>query len=316
MTKAVIVIFSLIFFNLCYSQQKNGLTKEQTIDLYKRLYITSKVDSIVWNGNSKTCQCGVLNNEIYKKAEDRINFFRMVVGLNKVKINPIYSQEAQAAALLIKANKLLTHEPSKTMKCYSVSADNGCRKSCLGTSDFKYYPETSFITGFIQDYGSDNYYVGHRRWLLYSRLNEFGYGATNSTEALQTINSLNSDSLKQPAYIAYPWNGFVPVNLIFPKWSFSIPEKKKVDFSKTIVIMTDSKGANIKIVKFEEYKNFVDHTLVWEVKGLFTEEEITYSQNNLEKKGYLNKKITIKIQNVKVDGKMQNFEYSVEPIKI
>ena len=236
-------------------------------------------------------------------------------GLNEIKINFKFNREAQEAALLIKANNQLTHYPVKSMKCFTESASNGCKKSCLAFTDYKNFPLTSFITEFIWDFGESNYYVGHRRWILYSKLKEFGYGATNNTESLLTADGVSHDSIALPKFIAYPWKGYVPVNLIFPKWSFSIPEGPEVDFKNTIILMTNELGKSILIEKLKERKNYLDNTIVWTAKGLFTDYEIACGQNKLEEKGYLNKKIKVQIRNVIVNGDSKDFEYYVEPIK-
>jgi hypothetical protein len=299
-----------------FSQGKEDLDKNRVIDLYKRLYLSSEIKTMIWNGNVSNCDCGTLSSDIYTKAENRINFFRVVTGLKPVKLNPKFNSMAQAAALLIKANNQLTHNPSNNMKCFSESAFNGCSKSCLGFTDFENFASTAFITAFIWDFGESNYYVGHRRWMLYSKLAEFGYGATDNSEALLTVDGVSYDSIPTPEYIAYPWEGYVPVNLIFPKWSFSIPENKTVDFSQTTITMANLEGVEIQVVKLEEYKNFLDHTLVWIAKGLFSENDINYGENHLEENGYLMIPIKVFIENVKVDGKMRSYQYWVEPIKI
>ena len=84
--------------------------------------------------------------------------------------------------------------------------------------------------------------MGHRKWILYTKLIEFGYGATDKCEALLTSDGVSYDSVYYPEFIAYPWNGYVPANLIFPKWSFSIPQDKIVDFSQTTISMCDGQG--------------------------------------------------------------------------
>ncbi|MBA4058029.1 MAG: hypothetical protein C0490_25150 [Marivirga sp.] len=284
--------------------------------MYIRFYQSSQIGSIKWNGKVGRCACGQLQDDVYKKAEDRVNFFRMATGLQPVKLNPEFNLEAQKAALLIKANHKLTHYPTKGMKCFDDLAYNGCKKSCLGFTDFKNFPNTSFITGFIQDYGSANFSVGHRKWILYSKLVEFGYGATDDSEALLTVDGVSHDSIPLPEFIAYPWAGYVPIDLIFPAWSFSIPQARTVDFSQTRISMFDIDGNELKSVKLKERKNFLDHTIVWTAKGMFSDHEIQYGLTRLEEKGFLNKRIKVIIQNVRIDGLTRDFEYFVEPIKI
>ena len=301
---------------ISFSQQSPGLSREKVAELYKRLYLSSEIDSFPWKGDVRKCESGTLDTSIYLKAENRINFFRLMNGLGIVKVNRKFNKEAQDAALLTKANNLLTHAPTKDMKCFSTSAYNGCSKSCLGISDFKNFHSTGFITGYIWDIGDDNYFVGHRKWILYTKLKEFGYGATDKTDALLVVDGISYDSMPQPEYIAYPWNGFVPVNLIFPKWSFSIPQDKKVDFINAVIVMTMPDGRVLPVEKLKENKNFLDHTLVWTARGVFSPNEIEYGLNSMAEQGFLEKKIKVVIRNVMVDGKRVNYEYNVVPVKM
>ncbi|MDH5597988.1 MAG: hypothetical protein OEY34_02625 [Cyclobacteriaceae bacterium] len=318
MTRKLILIVVLFsgFFTV-KSQSEYPLSKERIIQLYDSLYTTSEIQGgIIWNGHIKKCDPGELSDDIYQKAQNRINFFRLVNGLSEVRNSRELNTDAQSASLLIKANNELTHYPKKSMKCYSESASNGCLKSCLGISNWVSFPKTSFVTGFIWDYGESNYFVGHRKWLLFSKLVEFGYGATNTSEAILTADGIDFNLKCSKEFVAYPWEGYVPVNLIFPKWSFSIPKDNTVDFSQAKIKMTDSNGKAIEIKIYEEYKNYLDPTIVWQAKGLFSSQEITYGQNSLESRGFLNKKIMVEISDVIVNGEKKNFKYFVEPIKI
>ena len=317
MTKRFFLLLTFLSsFYIVKGQDDTPLSKERIIQLYDSLYASSEINGIDWNGNIKKCIPGDLPGSLYLKAQNRINFFRLVNGLSPVQNNPDLNTDAQNAALLIKANNVLTHSPKSSMKCYSESASNGCRKSCIALTNWDYFKKTAFISGFIWDYGESNYSVGHRRWLLYSKLAVFGYGATNTSETVLTVDGIDYNLKSAKDFIAYPWSGYVPVNLIFPKWSFSIPEGNTVDFSQVKVNMTDSKGKTIKIKLLEERKNFLDPTIVWVAKGLFSENEIQYGQNNLESNGYLDKKIKVEITGVIVNGEKKNYQYFVEPIKL
>ncbi|MBU0489056.1 MAG: CAP domain-containing protein [Bacteroidetes bacterium] len=302
--------------NFAFSQQNIPLSKDQVTDLYTKLYATSEISAMGWNGNVEKCRCGSVQKDIFEKAENRINFFRLVNGLQKVKHNAAFDQEAQDAALLIKASNQLTHHPVDSLKCYNQSAADGCLKSCLAFTDFVNYPRTAFITGFIWDFGDENYFVGHRKWLLYSRLISFGYGATDISETVHVSDGATFDTLTQPEFIAYPWHGYVPVDLIFAKWSFAIPEGNTVDFSNTTVTMLDYKGQEIKLKVLEEYPDYLDPTIVWTALGLFTDYEISYGINKMAENGFLNRKIKVYIRNVLVNGKLRTYEYFVEPIRV
>ncbi len=289
------------------------LSKEDLIKLYKEAYAGSAIDSIAWNGSVDKCHAGTLSEDILLKAEKRINFFRLVNGLDKITLKKDFNTKAQAAAFLVLANNKLSHHPGKDSKCYSADAAAGCSNSNLGFSNCKDFPETAFISGFIQDHGHDNYACGHRKWILYSKAKEMGYGATNKTEALY-VTGIDAHAKVNNKFIAYPWQGYVPVNLIFPKWSLSIPEQHKVDFHHCKLIVTDELGKKLQSRILQQEKNVLDHTLVWEMPDLFNADESEKMQNNLKKKGFVGKTITVTLSNVLVDSEAKNFYYQVRII--
>ncbi|MCH2233381.1 MAG: CAP domain-containing protein [Crocinitomicaceae bacterium] len=309
--KKVLFIVGLFLFTSVSGQVK---TKEEVIELYKSLYASSELSKMPWVEGTG-CSPGSLPDHIYKKVENRINFFRVVNGLSEIKVDPTYNKEAQAAAYWCFANNTLSHAPGKSTKCFSEAAYTGCNTSCLGFSDYKWYPNTAFISGFMMDFGESNYYIGHRRCILSTTLETVSYGATATTESLIVMKGMYKTVPDKPEYVAYPWHGYVPVDLIYPKWSFSIPRSNDVDFSKAKVKMTDGDGNDIAVKMYDQY-SYQDPTLVWQAKGMYDPKELEYAENKLEEKGYLNKKITVKITGVVVNGKTKNYEYFVEPLKI
>lgn len=309
--KSILLILAIFTLSSLFAQVK---TKDEVIELYKSLYASSALTSMPWEEGS-SCSPGTLPSHIYTKVEDRVNFFRVVNGLSEISVDPTYNKEAQAAAYWCFANNTLSHTPQKSTKCFSEAAYTGCNTSCLGFSDFKWFPNTAFISGFMMDYGESNYYIGHRRCILSTTLESISYGATATTEALLVMKGMYKAEPDNPEYVAYPWHGYVPVDLIYPKWSFSIPRSNDVDFSDATVKMIDGDGNNIDLKVYKQY-SYQDPTLVWQAIGMYTQEEIDYGENKLEEKGYLNRKIKVTIKGVKVNGKTKNYEYFVEPFKV
>jgi uncharacterized protein YkwD len=289
------------------------LSKEETLRLYRELYLASAIDTIVWNGSVQECRPGTLQAAIYTKATDRINFFRLMNGLPKIRISAGNNKYPQAAALMMRANDQLNHNPPKTWKCYSAEGYKGASRSCLSTTNFHYFRATAFITSFIEDNGDENYFCGHRRWLLYSRAATMGYGATGATEAVyvdqQYLPPL--DTAKAPAFIAYPWKGYVPYKLVFDKWSFALPEGHKVDFSNVQVTVTDETGAVLPLKLYPEKKH-LDPAITWKMLSLFTEQEERYGVNRLKEKGFVGKRLTVMIKGVVVDGRQQDYAYEFQ----
>jgi hypothetical protein len=292
-----------------------ALTEDEFMKIYNEYYAFSLLDSIAWNGSVKDCNAGTLSELIYSKAEKRINFYRKVTGLPLIKFNTVNHKFAQEAALMMLAQNKLDHFPAETWHCYSKDGATGASKSCLGFNDFKNFKETAFINGFMKEHGESNYYCGHRRWVLYSKQKYMAYGATRKTEALLTVGDTLNNSAAMPEYVAYPWNGTVPYNFIYSKWSFAIPTSKTVDFSAVKVTCTMN-GKVLPLTVYAEKKGFLDPCITWKMTTLFTANEEFFGMNRLVENGYVGKTINVKVANVIVDGELKDYEYAVMIIKV
>jgi hypothetical protein len=314
------ITYVLLLTSSLNAQTINCHNKDSVIALYKKLYLSSHLKSMKWIAGESPCHDGKLSNSVYVLAENRINFFRITAGLSSIKISRELSIESQKAAVLTKNNGYLSHSPPKSSSCYSKQAYDGCHKSCLGFTYYSHPKENisdeSFITAFMKDYGESNYFVGHRKWLLYTKLSEVGYGATDTTEAILTADGIDYNMKDSIEYVSYPWSGYVPSNLVFPKWSFSLPQSLSADFSNAKVEMKTENGELLNTRKFQLYPDYLDHTIVWEATSLFSKEEIYYGENSIEDSKHIDHKIFVKISNVLIDGKQKSFEYFVIPIQI
>jgi uncharacterized protein YkwD len=288
--------------------------KAEALKLYQTFYSNTRINQIPWNGSVKACDPGKLPGNILEKAEKRINYFRRVTGLNPIRLSDDFNAKAQYAALMMTANGQISHQPSGTWKCYTEEGYEGAVNSNLGIADFENFPDISFVTGFILDYGPINNSLGHRKWMLNSRSETMGYGATGKHEIIY-VTGVRTEALQEaPEYIAYPPAGYFPYSLIFEKWSFAIPYGKKVNYKNTKVELIDGQGKKLRVkILSTEDPWYYDPTLVWQSTDLFSQDEIKYVKNRLPEKGYLDHPITVRIEQVVVDGQKQNFEYEVIP---
>lgn len=78
-------------------------------------------------------------------------------------LDDTYSAKAQAATLMMSVNRKLSHSPDSSWTCYTANGREGAGSSNLYLGVFG----PSAISGYIRDPGSGNYFVGHRRWILY-----------------------------------------------------------------------------------------------------------------------------------------------------
>lgn len=225
-------------------------------------------DSTPWTwvgGSVAECRPGALAAAYRSALVKRINYFRAMAGLpgNLVE-NEGASVEAQAAALLMEANLQLNHNPPSTWKCYSTLGASGASKSnlCLGCASS---PPLWMVDGFMIDPGENNKEVGHRRWLLYSRLAQVGVGETAEAGAIHV--SAGFSSTVPPSAlngIAWPNRGYVPRQLFNPRdrWSYSCTDG---NFGGAIVEMRDSQGRPIAVTIESRTDRYGDNAIVWRV---------------------------------------------------
>lgn len=220
----------MLFWSCIVVEPKQDDAKLQTaIAKYKAEYLATEVDWIKWNGNINTCDEGDISEGVRKKALKRINYFRTLCNLYPITFKEEYNRLAQKAAAIILVNNKLSHYPDKTWKCYSEEAYKGTSESSISLD----YPSAEFIKGFIKDPGMENTGVPHRRSLLFSMTGERGYGATGRSEAIyHTTLQKDEERSPVPKFIAYPVAGYNEIDLVYPRWSFGLPKKNKVDYNQ------------------------------------------------------------------------------------
>ena len=232
--------------------------RQQIVDNYNNIYLGSEVSTLQlgWTGNINTCDPGTISTLSLNNTLDRINYFRDLVGLpSDIIFDPILNQKCQESALMMEANGTVDHYPPTSWNCYTT---DGASAAEYGNLAFGIHSSDA-ITGYIQDPGINNYGVGHRRWLLYTRANTFGTGSSLWSNVTWVI---DIPSFNAPFYefVAYPSEGFFPAPLVFDRWSFSCPD---ADFSNTTISMTDEQGINIPLTIEPTFANAGDNTIVW-----------------------------------------------------
>jgi hypothetical protein len=289
--------------------------KKQASKKYQSEFMETTVhrsDDLKWTGNVKLCDAGSIAPEIYQKILQRVNYFRGLAGVHTQIALDSSHAAAQAAALLMLANNTLTHNPTSDMHCYSKLAESGAGANLsFGTSIFN-----EFVVDQIADDGGGNSSVGHRRWILNADARILRFGATPTTYALDVFSnySWNAAPLTIPETYSYPGKGYIPYQLIFKRWSFSISgegnfEDATIDVSRN--------GKKIPITSKTWDNAYGDCSIVWKMEELF--EESDYDSQGASKKeifsklGWLNAPITVTISNVELDGQKKNFTYNLIP---
>jgi len=156
-----------------------------------------------------------------------------------------------------------SHSPDPGWQCYSLDGAKAARSANLFLGVYS----CQAIDGYIQDPGSTNYFVPHRRWLLCPRTNSMGTGdippvsGYSAANALWVVGSMSEERPKtRDDFVAWPPPGYVPYPVVFPRWSFAY---EGADFLQASVSMT-SHGNNVPVTLLQVVNGYGENTLVWE----------------------------------------------------
>ena len=280
----------------------NTLNREEVVNLYKTVYAASEGVASGWSGDVRDCVAGV-NSQAYKDATLlRVNYFRAMAGLlGDITFDENKNAKCQKMALMISANRKWSHTPDADWTCYTVDGAEAAGHSNV------YLREEGppAIDGYIDDSGSNNSLVGHRRWILYPPAKSMGSGSIpkgigrDAANALWVIGDFGSRPA-QPAWVAWPPRGYVPYQILpseSGRWSFSYASAK---FANASVSMQRN-GTTVPLVLEQQANDqgYADNTIVWRPTGVSASRpaaDITY---------------TVTISNVAVNGTAQTFTYNV-----
>ena len=262
-------------------------------ELYFSAYESSKsvASDISWTGNSNNCDPGNTPQETKNKIIERIHYFRTAVGLeNTIVEDTQKSGMAQQGALMMAANNNLSHSPPDNWKCFTEDGKMAAANSLLTTAH-----NAEAVDAYIQDIGANNGPAGHRRWLLFPRLHEIGIGNTNKSNAIWVLGNHGTLPNNNPDFIAWPPKGFVPSNLVYNRWTFSVAD---ADFSEATVSIKNAKDQALVVTIEPQAFGFGDPTIVFSPEALNTavEGDIHY---------------TVEINGVLLNEISKNFSYEV-----
>ncbi len=250
------------------NNNNNNLTaKQKAIKDYEDNYLGSELADAGWAGSVNGCDAGAVSQESHNKVVQRINYFRRICGLSdNITHNASQNDMCQECALIMKANMQLSHHPTSAWQCYTPEGRAAAEQSNIALSSAPGHMHSTYaVTGYIEDPGANNKVVGHRAWLLIPGLEKVGHGSTDQSNAIMWGSNYNKNVSSDP-YVAYPPNNFMPGELMFPRWSFSITG---ANFNNAQVTVTS--GADSYPITYEARENssgWPDSRIVWKVGGL------------------------------------------------
>lgn len=267
-------------------------------------YNASEGFAVGWNGNTSTCTQGV-NSLNHKEATlRRVNYYRAMAGLpGVVTLDTVRSDKCIRAAMMMSGETNLSHVEVAGWECATAEGWEAAGKSNLALGR----EGPGAIDLYMDDPGTGNKFVGHRRWILYPRQVVMGTGSVPSQNGKSPANALwvlapFGSAPAAPEFVAWPSPGFFPYQLlpkVSSRWSFSRPD---ASFANATVSVKQA-GATLAVGVISRTDNgYGDNTLVWTVAGVPTTAPAA------------DRPYVVTVDNVLINGSPQSYTYTVTVI--
>lgn len=268
-------------------------------------YVSGANTTMSWTGSHTACEAGATSQAFRDEVVQQINYFRAMAGVPaEIMLSDSLNAKAQEAALMMSANNNLSHTPSDSWVCHTDAGSDGAANSnlSLGRNGAR------AVADYIHDPGTGNEPVGHRRWILHPQTTTMGTGdiprdgRQRETNALWVLDgsSFGPRPETRDPFVAWPPAGFVPHQVVFPRWSFSLDS---ADFSKATVSVTldgDEQALDIMPI----VNGFGENTVVWELDD--APNEFSFWPTPEEDTVY-----SVSIDNIGLSGEQLSYQYDV-----
>jgi len=257
------LLLILLFTGIPLGADAAPASRSEAVSLYQTQYVGAEGTASGWTGSHTSCTAGDVNADYRAAGLQRIEYFRAMVGLPAgLGLNPTWNGQCQEAALMMTANRSLSHSPPASWTCYTATGAEAAGKSNLAAG---YSTLPAAVTGWMNDGGVTS--LGHRRWILYPPLATVGIGATFGNSypayALWVIGGSGARPA-EPEFVAWPPPTWVPYQAVYSMWSFAVPG---ANFSAASVTM--HRGAtSIALTLLPVQNGYGDNTLGWTPQGL------------------------------------------------
>ena len=279
-------------------------SRSAVVAAFYSAYNASEGFAVGWDGNTANCVLGV-NSTNHKEATlRRVNYFRAMAGLpGVVALDDTRSDKCIEAAMMMSAHGGLNHNPPGTWTCYSADGAEAAGKSNLALGR----EGPGAVDLYMDDHGSGNEPVGHRRWILYPPQVVMGTGSVPARDGKSSANALwvlatFGARPPSPEFVAWPSPGYFPYQLLprlSSRWSFSRPN---ASFGGTTVSVTQNGTPLTVDIVSPTASGYGDNTIVWTVAGVPTTAPTS------------DRPYEVTLNNVLIDGSSRSFSYTVTVI--
>ncbi len=261
--------------------------------------------AIDWTGSQSSCTAGTTSAAFKAAVIDRVAFFRAMAGVpSNIGLAASSSVSNQQAALMFSRNNQISHSPPSSWACYTSSGAQAAGSSNIALGVYG----LAAINAYMKDAGGNNTAAGHRRWLLYPQTQSFGTGDVPAVGGYSAANSLwvwdSNINGPRPStrdgYVAWPPPGYVPYQVVYPRWSFSYPNANFGGASVTVTL----DGASVPVsIDSSTSNGYGENTIVFRPNGM--------ADSGVWANPGTDKTYTVRISGVSVDGSSRTFTYNV-----
>ncbi|RUL88768.1 CAP domain-containing protein [Tautonia sociabilis] len=240
-----------------------GMGREQAERFFDERFLPPARVVASWDGDVAAGVAGTLGEDYRRAILDRVNAYRVLAGLPGVALDESLSGPAQQAALMMSANRTLSHSPDPGWIHYTAegAASAGRSNLHLGRSG------TAAIDSFIDEGPPSNAALGHRRWILYPPRAAMGVGdiptswQVDAYPGSTVLDVLGGGEVPRPAdVVSWPPPGFLPGELVPDVWSFSMAG---ADFSSAeVTVSRDGVPLSVEVVTRDSL-GYGDPTIGW-----------------------------------------------------
>ncbi|MDB5259682.1 MAG: SCP-like extracellular protein [Candidatus Taylorbacteria bacterium] len=278
--------------------------------LFNAVYCSYPGITLDWTGNYTNGTAGTISSNSQNASLARVNVVRVMAGLsNIITFNASSNAACQQAALMMSANNFATHFPPTNSLFYTAS---GANAAALGNITLGIWGPDA-ISAYMTEGLANNFNVFHRRWMLYPQTLVMGVGDVPALGTYKGANVLlrSDENIFGPrpstryGFVAWPPPGYVPYQLVPPRWSLSYPNAV---FSTNSIQMIRN-GTNVP-VRIETIQTGAgENSIVWVPDNI--DASSSASARYLMPKPSGDNSITVTVSNVMINGSPQTFTYAV-----
>lgn len=234
---------------------------------YRTRFAANAVVRPNWSGSTDACAAGRPSPAYAQATLESLNFVRELAHLAPVSLSSTLSGRAQKAALIMAANRALSHDPPPSWRCWTTTGADAASKSNLAFAGTRLSAART-IELYMDDPGPSNSAVGHRRWLLYPKTRAIGIGATDDASAVWVLGP-TSRLRPNPAWVGWPTAGYFPAPLEpNGRWSLSAGSSR-MRFGHAIVRVYHG-TTRVRIHKYRALRGYGKPTIVWQMPSGFS----------------------------------------------